>query len=71
LTKSLAIAPICGLSCYLKVYEGIDPDEHHSAKLVGYLLLATALKLEKPDVRLYHNFTETVEAVWASPRLGA
>ncbi len=52
--------------CYPKIYEGVDGGEHYSAKLVGYLLLAVALKIEQPEVHLYQHFNETVEAIWAS-----
>jgi hypothetical protein len=56
--------------CYPKIYEGVDGGEYYSAKLVGYLMLAVALKIEQPEVHLYQHFNETVEAVWAS-RLAA
>jgi hypothetical protein len=56
--------------CYPKIYEGIDGGEYYSAKLVGYLMLAAAIKIEQSEVHMYQHFNETVEAIWAS-RLAA
>jgi hypothetical protein len=56
--------------CYPKIYEGVDGGEYYSAKLVGYLLLCAAIKIEQSEVHVYQHFTETVEAIWAS-RLAA
>lgn len=56
--------------CYPKVYEGVDSGEYYSAKLLAYFLLSIAVKIERPEVCMYRDFTETVEAVWAS-RLAA
>ncbi len=56
--------------CYPKAYEGINGGEYYSAKLVGYFLLCTAVKIEQPEVHLYTHFNATVETIWAS-RLAA
>src|ERR1700722_11758160 len=56
--------------CYPKIYEGVDGGEYYSAKLVGYLMLAAAIKIEQSEVHIYQHFNETVEAIWAS-RLAA
>jgi hypothetical protein len=56
--------------CYPKIYEGVDGGEYYSAKLVGYFLLCTAIKIERAEVHMYQHFNETVEAIWAS-RLAA
>jgi hypothetical protein len=52
--------------CYPKIYQSIDGGEHYSAKLVGYFLFTAALKLESPELHLYHHNSETFEAIWAS-----
>ena len=56
--------------CYPKIYQSVDGGEYYSAKLVGYLMLAAAIKIEQSEVRMYQHFNETVEAIWAS-RLAA
>jgi hypothetical protein len=56
--------------CYPKIYEGVDGGEYYSAKLVGYFLLAVAIKIEQSEMHMYQHFNETVEAIWAS-RLAA
>ena len=43
---------------------------YYSAKLVGYFLFGVAVTIEEPEIKLYHHFTQTVEAIWAS-RLAA
>jgi len=56
--------------CYPKIYEGVAGGEYHSAKLVAYFMLAAAIKIEQPEVRLYEHFNATVEAIWASRLAG-
>jgi len=58
--------PALWSKCYPKVYKGVDIEEYYSAKIVGYYLFRSTIRIEPPARYDSENSPEMLEAIWAS-----